>query len=72
MYVFRVKDVDERQIKICIIWRLDYKNYLSRSLCHDSSDSPLPIRLVTRFEIFQQKNPTRCCCAGRISVIFTF
>ena len=66
MYVFRVKDVDERQIKICIIWRLDYKNYLSRSLY-----SPLPIRLVTRFEIFQQKNPTRCCCAGRISVIFT-
>ena len=54
MYVFRVKDVDERQIKICIIWRLDYKNYLSRSLYHDSSDSPLPIRLVTRFEIFQQ------------------
>ena len=55
MYVFRVKDVDERQIKICIIGRLDYKNYLSRSLYNDSSDSPLPIRLVTRFEIFQQK-----------------
>lgn len=46
MYIFRVKDVDERQIKICIIWRLDYKNYLSRSLYHDSSDSPLPIHFV--------------------------
>lgn len=46
MYVFRVKDVDERQIKICIIWRLDSKNYLSRSLYHDSSDSPLPIHFV--------------------------
>lgn len=56
MYVFRVKDVDERQIKICIIWRLDYKNYLSRSLYHDSSDSPLPIRLVTRFEYFNKKS----------------
>lgn len=46
MYVFQVKDVDERQIKICIIWRLDYKNYLNRSLYHDSSDSPLPIHFV--------------------------
>lgn len=71
MYVFRVRDAGKRQIGICIILRLDYKNYLSRSLYHDSSDSPLPIRLVIRFEIFQQKNPTRCCCAGRIFVIFT-
>lgn len=46
MYVFRVKDVGERQIKISIIWRLDYKNYLSRSLYHDSSDSPLHIHFV--------------------------
>ena len=55
MYVFRVKDVDERQIKICIIWRLDYKNYLSRSLYRDSSDSPLPIHFVPCLEMFQQK-----------------